>query len=610
MAVSRFQIARLRILATSDVHMHLLPHDYFSDVPTPGRGLLALTATMTKLRRQAAAEAPPRHVLLVDNGDTLQGNALGDHLALRAPRQGPHPVAQVMNALGYDAMGLGNHDLDYGLDYLEWFARSLDAPLLSSNTTLVPARDWLRPHTLCRAGGITVGILSILPPGTVQALHAHMGDAARAGDALRAVRDTARQLRRIGADVVLALAHAGLDPGDGDPSLAGIARAGVVDALVGGHEHGVFPGPVPPGIEADVETGTLHGVPTAMPGCDGALLGCIDLDLDRTSAGAWSVTRSSARVLAPPDSAAGVQRAFDPIRPLHAETSAMLDRVIARTPVPLNSYFAQVRPTRIHALIAEAQRAVIEDARQGTRLAGLPILSAVSLPRAGGTGGARNYTDIPAGPLTARHVAELSIYANLVWAVEFTGAELAEWLEKSAATFAHICAAHPGGLHDPDVPAFDFDVICGLTCVIDPTQPARYDRAGHVRQPESRRVHGLAHDGAPIPPGSRFLVAVNSFRACGGGHFPGLHPDRPILRPDRTLADALHAVLTRYTTDGYGLDTLDDCHTWRFADTCAGTATWFETGPGALDHLDEIAHLSPGTPEPQPSGFVRIPITL
>ena len=615
MTEPKSQTARLRVLATSDVHMHLLPYDYFADVPTPGKGLHALSSVMSDLRREAAAESPPRRVLLVDNGDTLQGSVLGDRLANALPHEGIHPLAKVMNALGYDAMGLGNHDLDYGLDYLGWFARSLDAPLVSSNTILDPPLDWLAPYCVLPVGDVDVGILSILPPRTVKALHAKIGDAAVVVDMIWAVQRAARKLRERGADIVLALAHTGLDPNDNEQVLEEIARDGNVDALVGGHQHGVFPGHVPEGVVADTHAGTLHGVPTAMPGCEGALLGCIDLDLERTSDGGWTVANGAARVVPPCPAAHCEDSAFDPIRPAHAATCAALDTVIGKTSVPLTSYFAQVRPTSIHEVTAAAQCAVIDAERQGTPLAALPLLSAVSLPRAGGTGGAQNYVDIPAGPLTARHLAALNVYSHQVWAVQVTGAELAEWLERSVSAFARIPrdgAPHgsdqtsdrtAGGLFDTDFPAFDFDVIHGISYAIDPTAPARYDRSGKLRHPESRRVSRIAHEGLPVAPEAQFLVAVNSFRACGGGQFPGLHPDRPVLRPELPVAEALRSFLSSGAEP-------DRQEPWQFAETCAGIATWFETGAGAVKHLEEIAHLSPGRPQPQPSGFVRIPITL
>ncbi len=598
------QISRLRILATSDVHMHLLPYDYLNGRAAPGTGLAALLATITDLHRKAGTEEPPRETLLVDNGDTLQGTALGDHLAETLADGTPHPVAEVMNEIGYDVMGLGNHDLDYGLDHLARFARTLDAPLVCSNIAFDPPRDWIAPTATIDVGGLRVGVLSVLPPRTVVALHAQIGGFARATDMVEAVTRAAQTLRDGGADIILGLGHTGLGSDGTEAALAEIAATGAVDALIGGHDHSVFPGDEhAERTEADVETGMLHKIPTVMPGFAAAGLGCIDLDLERDDRGRWAVTAGRARVFPPSHADGADDPAFDPIRPAHDATCAALDEIIGSWPVPLTSYFAHVTPTPIHALTAAAQHRAIDRARVGTPVADLPLLSAVSVPRAGGKGGAQNYADIPAGQLTARHMAELSIYSNYVWAVQVSGAEIAEWLEKSASAFATICEDGAKGIRDADFPSFEFDVIHGLDYTVDPTLPPRYDRAGNLSHAESRRIRSLTHAGAPVEPDMQFAVAVNSFRACGGGNFPGLHPDRPVLRPKLFVTDVIREFLTS-GEEPYAAGP------WRFAGTCAGMRTWFDTGPGALNHLHEIAHLSPGTPEHRPSGFVRIPITL
>ena len=116
--------------------------------------------------------------LLLDNGDLLQGTPLADHLAARycanPDDPEPHPVALVMNALGYDAMGLGNHDFDYGVDYLARFARDLELPLISSNTDILAPAPWLKPSVMLQVGSLAVGVLSVLPARTMKWSHVNL----------------------------------------------------------------------------------------------------------------------------------------------------------------------------------------------------------------------------------------------------------------------------------------------------------------------------------------------------------------------------------------------------------------------------------------------------
>ena len=158
--------ASLRILATSDIHMHLLPFDYLS-LCRSQQGSLARLGTLIR-RRQAEV---PTSVLL-DNGDFLQGNPMGDLAAADAPG-GPrkaHPAIAAMNALGYDAAALGNHDFNFGLSCLRRAAAGAAFPLLAANLSVRHVAPFT-PYTILErelvlaAGGsrvLRIGIVRIL----------------------------------------------------------------------------------------------------------------------------------------------------------------------------------------------------------------------------------------------------------------------------------------------------------------------------------------------------------------------------------------------------------------------------------------------------------------
>ena len=106
--------AHLRIMETTDLHVHVFPYDYYADKPRDTVGL-ARTASLIKGIRDEATNS-----LLIDNGDFLQGNPMGDYIAYeRGMKDGDtHPVIQAMNTLRFDASTLGNHEFNYGLDFL------------------------------------------------------------------------------------------------------------------------------------------------------------------------------------------------------------------------------------------------------------------------------------------------------------------------------------------------------------------------------------------------------------------------------------------------------------------------------------------------------------
>ena len=119
----------LRIMETTDLHVHLHPYDYYADCPNPDLGL----ARLSELVDLARQEAP--NCLLFDNGDFLQGTPVGDFYAYdKGFRAGEiHPVIAAMNALRYDAITLGNHEFNYGLEFLMRSMAHAEFPTVSAN---------------------------------------------------------------------------------------------------------------------------------------------------------------------------------------------------------------------------------------------------------------------------------------------------------------------------------------------------------------------------------------------------------------------------------------------------------------------------------------------
>ncbi len=126
----------------------------------------------------------------------------------------------------------------------------------------------------------------------------------------------------------------------------------------------------------------------------------------------------------------------------------------------------------------------------------LPILSAAAPFKAGGRGGPEYYTDVPAGDIAIKNVADLYLYPNTLQAVLITGADVREWLEMSAGIFNQI---NPGEadqkLLNDGFPSYNYDVIDGVTYEIDLSQPSRYDKDGNVVAPDAHRIVNLKFNG-------------------------------------------------------------------------------------------------------------------
>ncbi len=618
---------QLRVLETTDVHANLLPFDYYTGETDTDYGLTR-TATLIAQAREETA-----NTLLFDNGDALQGTPVSDLTA--QPGSGwnrSHPVVTAMNLLRYDAAGLGNHEFNFGLDWLRTALKDADFPVVCANAaisrgtgpdqkeTLYPPYVILRRSLQDTYGAdhdLSIGVLGLVPPQITTWDHYHLDGQLETRDIVDTARMYIPQMQAKGADVIIVLAHTGIDADSAGPMQenAALALASVpgITAILAGHVHEVFPMPGQaelPGV--DNKRGTLNGVPTVMAGFRGAHLGVIDLSLINTN-DRWSVVahQVEARSVTAPGRAGKARLTpaapalCDRLAEAHRHTLGLVDQPLGKTVQPLHSYLALARNDPAIQLVCHAKRAALAHALDGNSEQNLPILSASAPYKTGGRAGPTYFTDIPAGDLRLRNAADLYVFPNTLCGVRLTGARLREWLECSAICFNQITPGKPRqALCDPQVPGHNFDVIHGLTYDIDLTQPARYDRLGRLINSDARRIGRLRYQGHPVDDAAEFIIATNSYRAYGGGPFPKL-PDYAHIYTGRT---AIRELLTQYIARaGTVGGVLDD--TWRFAPIKGATVT-FDTGPGVRRYKEETEILGATDLGDTENGFARFHLTL
>jgi len=544
---------KLRVLETTDLHMNLLSYDYYQDKTTDQYGL----ARAITLIKAARAEVP--NSLLFDNGDLLQGNPLGDWVAKVKPLQEGqvHPAYKVMNLMAYDAANIGNHDFNYGLDFLRRALSGANFPYISANVYLddqdkdgAQAKHAFTPYLLLdrqlkddqgKTHAIKVGVIGLLPPQIMQWDRSNLVGRVVARDMVEVARKYVPEMRAKGAQLVIAIAHSGFEKGEvgtfAENAVSRLAEVPGVDAILFGHAHAEFPSKAFASYpKVNVERGTINGVAAVMPGRWGDHLGIVDFRLDNAS-GNWKVLDSRSSIRPVFDRVA--QRSLAAADPLveqaigdeHAQTLAYVRGKVAVSSAPIYSYFAQVSDDPSVQIVSNAQMAYVKRAMQGTDYEKYPVLSAASPFKSGGRQGAGNYTDIPAGPLAIKHVADLYVYPNTLKAMLLTGAEVKEWLEMSAGQFNQIDPKGPPqqSLINHAFPSFNFDTIDGVSYEFDVTQPARYTAGGALVEAHANRVKNLRFGGQPILPEAKFIVATNNYRAFGGGNFPGLTPAKVVL---------------------------------------------------------------------------------
>ena len=192
----------------------------------------------------------------------------------------------------------------------------------------------------------------------------------------------------------------------------------------------------------------------------------------------------------------------------HEATLRYIRTPIGKLATRLHSYFALIGDSSAVSLVNAAQRAyAMPLVAARADLASLPMLSAAAPFKCGGRSGPHSYTDIAAGPLAIKDVADIYPYPNSLRVVKVDGATLREWLERSASIFRRIdpaqCDEQP--LLGPAFACYNFDLIDGVDYAIDVTQPARYDESGALVAPGAHRIRDLTFKGAPSIRTSRFL---------------------------------------------------------------------------------------------------------
>lgn len=591
---------RLRLMATSDLHVNVYPYDYYRDKADDTVGL-AKTAALI-----AAARDEVHNTILFDNGDLIQGSPLGDYVAYEKgiPEGATHPIVAAMNGLGYLCGTLGNHEFNYGLDFLGKALAGAEFPVVCANVLKTDGTPLVEPTRVFDAkvtdstGAehvLRIGVIGFVPPQIVEWDKDHLDGKATTIDIVDAAGKYLPELRQQ-SDVVVALCHSGIAGGERagreENAALFLSRVPGIDVIFTGHQHLVFPGKDFAGIDgADIDKGTLSGVPAVMPGFWGSHLGVIDLDLAKAGDG-WKVSgfRVEARpiyertadkkIFAKVDAVPAVLAA---VKDDHEATLGYVRRPVGETSAAISSYWALVADDPSVQIVSQAQLWYGARQARAAGLPDLPILSAAAPFKCGGRSGPDYYTFVPKGPIAIKNVADIYLYPNTIRIVKVTGEQVREWLERSAGIFNRIDPTRTDeqALIDTSFPSYNYDVIDGVTYRIDVTEEKRYDNDGKLVAPDAHRIVDLAWQGKPVQPGQEFLVVTNNYRAGGGGHFPGADGSTVVFQGPDTNRD----VIVRYIVENKTIDPSADGN-WSIAKLPDGVNLIFPDSPNAT--LDTV----------------------
>ncbi|MFU8861102.1 MAG: bifunctional metallophosphatase/5'-nucleotidase [Cyclonatronaceae bacterium] len=502
---------QITVMTTTDVHGYIMPWDYNNDTTEPQYSLLKAASLVDSIR------SSDTHTLLLDAGDWLQGNPFAEYFAKTDTTGAHYPFLSVADAMQYDAIVLGNHEFNFGLEYLSRQTGMTETPILGGNIyrhgTGEPAYE---PYIIHEFNGINVAVIGLTTPGSAVWDRMNVEGILDFGDGIDAAARYVEEVRSAGADAVILLAHSGLSgttsysvDGLGIENFGRVVAETVpgIDLLVLGHTHRVSEGEFITGPDGR-QTGVIQA------GRWASHLGTAKLNFYRLDEGGFRTEVEPTRAL-PVANTPVKQELEDMISEQHKAVRDHITTDVAQTPDIWVATDARREDTPVIDLIQHVQ----------LRETGAMLSSSAAFN-----------TSVAFGPggITRGDLASLYPYENTLFVLEITGAQLREYLEYTSRYYSGVQDGKPAVADG--WPGYNFDMIAGADYVTDITRPA------------GDRITSLTINGEPVTDDQLLTLAVNSYRAQGGGGYSMLAAGRVVREINRSVRSMIEDYLTEQGT--------------------------------------------------------------
>lgn len=480
----------LYILQTTDIHGTIIPYDYIRDEPAE-RGLVKVYTMMKEFKEKYD------NVIFVDSGDLLQGTPYAYYFN-RIDTAGIHPIIQTFNYIGYDAFAVGNHEIELGKDTYTKARDTSNFPWLSANAALDDGSTYFEPYTILEKGDIKIGILGLTTPGIPTMLDSTYYP----GITWKGMVNTAwiyAPVIRENVDVLIGIFHAGFDAEEDKykEELFGLPVANAsrlvaervpgFDVVFGGHSHRVSPRDTTITIR---DSTTLQMI----SGSHAWGLGVAKIVLEKHN-DKWKIIEKTGWIEQAKDFAPS-QEILELNEPYHKKVISFFKTPIALNKKILITENARFEDSPIPELINRVQLH-----NTGADISLSPVFSTKQV--------------IPADTIRIKDVYAMYPYENTLKMIEMTGRQIVDYLEYCANYYVYENDALST---NPEIAGYNYDMAEGISYTID------------VREEPGSRIKDVIFlkTSKPIDPEMTYTVALNSYRANGGGgHLKAIGIDEP-----------------------------------------------------------------------------------
>lgn len=531
--------ATLRVISTTDLHGQSVNVNYDAASEHPN-GSLAQVYTLIKEARSSLKYGA---TLTVDIGDTVYG--YGSDNIMNGAISGSEYMYAEMATMGYDAITLGNHDFDYGYEYIKDALKDtgLNSKVVLANVYSAKSRNpiWKQNRvitkTLTTTKGVEkqvrIGVFGVTDP--LLSSHYDHTELLVTKDIVESAKEQIAALKAQNVDLIVVLAHSGIGSEEYEENASDavyeLSKLDGIDAIMIGDDHVNYPS-----YDANVEKyydypdvdedGKINGKVVVGVADHGAGIGIADLKLQFTG-GKVSLVSAKARlkmVTNDTDPDASIVKA-------NKEFQAQIDKIyntsLGKVASSINNFFAMLEDnTAIQAANESKIQFGLEYTRQyAPEYADLPVVACTDYKMVG-QDSAYNYIDID-GDFTVSDSLNVQDWnrdcTSVYW---LTGAQLREWIEWRTASAYQTPSQVSNRVWSDEVvdayvseqgllPIYDdawmenwanYHVFDGVEYEIDVTQPARYSKSGTLRNSEAHRVTRLTCNGVPVTDDQRFVV--------------------------------------------------------------------------------------------------------